>query len=648
MSRFASFLDIASLWAPSRRLSMSQWAEEHFFLSSEYSAKTGFIRLKSWQKGIFDAYSNPTTHTVVLMCATQMVKTLFLQVSSAFDICEDPGPILFVGYKDDDANKFSKERFAPMTRDIIPLGARISPAKSRDANNTVEHKRFPGGVIEFVGSLAPANLGRRTIRYLKFDEVDQYDLSSGGQGHAVDLGLRRTAHFGSRRKVILASSPTIKGRSRIGQAYDESDRRRGWVACHKCGNFQILLWNQVIFNSKLEIADAAASAFYECAHCNAAWTEQERLRNIAEAFEWRPAEGARFEGMAGFSINHLYSELLLHSLSNLTREWLESKHDRERRKVFINTDLAELWEEEGERPDWERIMAHSEIYRVGQDHALPEEVVFLMQGVDVQAKRLEVQTLGFGTDSTGAVHIWVVDYGVIELFEPTGEAKTTTALEYWDELGRRLDRQYAHPSGAKLPVIAMCVDVGHNADPVYTFAKRYPQPSYGPMGLEILSPRTVLCVRGFDKEHLSAIHRVTERETARLRKGAGHDLPIVTLGTGYLKTELYSELMGRSDLRRIHLSRDLSEPYFRGIVAEKRVQSAKGEISWDKIYPRNEPLDTWVYAKGGFYCFRADRFTKEQWNKLRRKFGIPEAVDEARRDKPAAKPGRTVASPYLD
>lgn len=647
MGRFTPFLDLAEMWAPPERIPMAEWAEKHFFLSSEYSAKTGLIRLRSWQKGIFNAYSDPNTHTLVLMCATQMVKTLLLQVSSAFDICEDPGPILFVGYKDDDAIKFSKERFSPMTRDIIPLGARVSPVKSRNADNTIEHKRFPGGVIEFVGSLAPANLGRRTIRYLKFDEVDQYDLSSGNQGHAVDLGLRRTAHFGSRRKIILASSPTIKGQSRIGQAFDESDRRRGWVSCQRCGTAQILTWNQVIFDSSRPISEAAAMARFECVKCNELWTEQERLHNIAEAFEWRAAEGAKFEGIAGFTINHLYSELLLHSLTNLTREWLESKHDRQRRKVFINTDLAELWEEEGERPDWERLMSHSEIFKMGKDEPLPEEVVFLMHGVDVQAKRLEVQTLGFGTDAEDNIHIWVVDYRVIELFEDNGNARMTSAPQYWDELAKIQNHKYTHPCGTPLEPIAMCVDVGHNPEPVYSFAKRFPQPSYGPMGLEILSQRTVICVRGFDKEELNAIHRVTERETARQRKGPGVDLPIVTLGTGFLKTEFYSELIGRSDLRRIHMSEMLSEPYFRGVVAEKRVVSSRGDVTWEKLYPRNEPLDTFVYGKGGFYCFRADKFTPAQWNKLRRKFGMPEVVKPGAEVK-ARKPGTVVNSSYLD
>lgn len=645
--RWRPFEDLMQVWQPSTRLPLADWAEKYFHLSPEYSATTGLIELEPWQRSLMNAYTDPQVYMLVVMAAVQMVKTLLLQISSAYEICEDPGPILFVGYKDDDAIKFSKERFGPMARDIDPLHARISPAKSRDPNNTIEHKRFPGGTIEFVGSLAPANLGRRTVRYLKFDEVDQYEASSGKQGHAVDLGIRRTIRYGSRRKIVVCSSPTIRGESKIGELFEGSDQRRGFVGCHHCGHEQILLWNQVLFDSKLSIAEASASARYCCVRCGELWTDSERRRNIRQAFTWRATSTEPFNGVAGFCISHLYSVLPLHSLALLTREWLESKNDRQRRKVFINTNLCELWEEEGERPDHEKVKERAEPFYIGRNRKLPEEVVFLMAGVDVQAKRLEVQVLGFGNDASGNVHTWTVDYVVIELFDG-GNARMTSAEEYWDVwLKGLLEGSYAHPSGAELPIIAMAIDVGHNPEPVYRFAKKFPQPLWGPKGLEITSPRTVLCVRGLDSEHLNAIARVSEREAARTRQGPGKDLPIITLGTGFLKTELYSELLGRADLRRVHISAELSVDYFRGLVAEKRVVDSKGVVKWERIFPRNEPLDTWDYARGAFYCFKADRFGPAEWRVLRRRMKLPPAPWEKDPEKPKVPRPSTIDSPYL-
>jgi phage terminase large subunit GpA-like protein len=409
---------------------------------------------------------------------------------------------------------------------------------------------------------------------------------------------------------------------------------------------QVLYWNQVVFDSELSPARAGVTARFECVKCGELWTDAERRANIKAATEYRAH--APFEGKAGFWISHLYSNLPVYSLGELTREWLESKGDLERRKVFINTDLAELWEDEGEQPDHLKVRGNAESFAMGQDADIPPGVVFLMSGVDVQAKRLEVQVLGFGPDLDNVCHVWTVDYKVIQLFESDNTPMMTTAPGYWIALEAFLRGSYKHPCGSQLPILAMSIDVGYNPDPVYKFAKLFPQASYGPLGLTIMSPRTVLCTRGYDTENLNAIHRVTERETARTRKGAGHDLPIVTLGTGYLKTELYSELLGRADLKRIHIAQALSEDYFRGLVAEKKVVSTKNDITWQKIFPRNEPLDTWIYAKGAFYALKADQFKRPQWDVLRRKFKLPDPIEGTKPpEKPAARK-TTITSSYLD
>ncbi|MDT2270059.1 phage terminase large subunit family protein [Paenibacillus larvae] len=46
------------------------------------------------------------------------------------------------------ARSFSKDRLAPMYRDSPKLKA-VSQAKSRDSGNSILHKQFPGGQINF-------------------------------------------------------------------------------------------------------------------------------------------------------------------------------------------------------------------------------------------------------------------------------------------------------------------------------------------------------------------------------------------------------------------------------------------------------------------------------------------------------------------
>jgi phage terminase large subunit GpA-like protein len=115
----------SNLWRPPVKLPLAEWSERNIVLSPEYSARTGPLKLYGWQRGILDSFSDPTVETIVLMCSTQMVKTLFLQLALAYIICESPAPALLVQAKEDDVRNFSRERLDPMLRDCPVSGGQI-------------------------------------------------------------------------------------------------------------------------------------------------------------------------------------------------------------------------------------------------------------------------------------------------------------------------------------------------------------------------------------------------------------------------------------------------------------------------------------------------------------------------------------------
>lgn len=83
--------ECARLWAPPPKQSLSDWAEEHFILSSEYSASSGRLQLYRFQRGILDAFTDPHTRGIVVMTATQLIKTLLQQVAIAYVIAREIG-----------------------------------------------------------------------------------------------------------------------------------------------------------------------------------------------------------------------------------------------------------------------------------------------------------------------------------------------------------------------------------------------------------------------------------------------------------------------------------------------------------------------------------------------------------------------------
>ncbi len=614
----------SELWRPPERLPMSEWAEKNFVLSPEYSARTGELVLYGWQREPFDAVSDPTVETIVLMCGIQMLKTLLMQVSIAYFISQAPGPILFSAYKDGDVRKFSKERIAPMLRDCPTLAGKMTDSR-RDADNTIDYKRFPGGTLTMVGSLSTANFSGRTIRYYLGDEVDKYPGSVGGQGDPIWLARGRTTNFGTQKKIILACSPTTKGQSRIAKAFEASDQRKPWVPCPRCGEYQILKWPQVTDVagrnwSTLTIGERVAGARYECINreCRYRWNDLERWAACEKA-QYRAERP--FYGTAGFWISHLYSPWK--KLGDIVTQHAEAGKDPDQLRVWVNDVLVELWEDRGEAPDDEMIWRRHENYAIG---TVPAGGLFLTAFVDVQDESLYIEVKAWGRRKEN----WSVHYERIQCETKDGHPIKTSSREPWAALEELLVRDWPHESGVTMPIMAMGIDSGFRPDPIYDFARRYPQPFHSDAtGAKIYAVRTVVPTKGND-DAFKLISSVSREDAARKR----HGLRIWHIGTHRAKQEFYDCLRQEPGADGAFPPGYCHYPYperefYRQICAESRVVRQDGKVEWVRDAAiRNEPLDTHVGNRAVASLCGIDAWQEAQWRELERR-AAPEAITEA-------------------
>jgi len=121
-----------------------------------------------------------------------------------------------------------------MTPVIISAGLH-NQLKSRASNRT-------SGELVMTGANSAVGLRSTPTRYLFLDEVDGYPGDADGEGDPVALAIGRTMTFKGMRKVFMASTPTLKGHSRIEAAYQESDQRRYYVPCRRCGAWSPIEW----------------------------------------------------------------------------------------------------------------------------------------------------------------------------------------------------------------------------------------------------------------------------------------------------------------------------------------------------------------------------------------------------------------------
>jgi phage terminase large subunit GpA-like protein len=288
--------------------------------------------------------------------------------------------------------------------------------------------------------------------------------AAGAEGGAVsegdpcDLAIARSETFPNRR-VVMISTPTVQGISRIEQAYSESDQRKYNVPCPHCGAFQVLRWAQVKWPE-----GEPDKAVYECISCRKA-IEDHHKPGILQRGQWR-AEVVGDGHTAGFWLNGLYSPW--NTWARLAKTFLRASKSPERLRVFVNTVLAETWEDPStEKLEISELMPRREPIT----EPLPAGIALLTAGIDVQQDRLEAAVYGWGADE----ECWLIGYYVIR-----GD---TTRPEVWNDLDKLLTRNWKHEFGISLHVNATCIDSGYASGTVYGFCRpRYNRKVYAIKG----------------------------------------------------------------------------------------------------------------------------------------------------------------------
>ena len=555
---------------PPPKLTISEWADKFRILSSEASSEAGKFETARaiYQKEIMDCISDPNIEEVVFMSGSQIGKTEVLLNTIGYYIHYDPAPMLMIQPTLDMARSWSQDRLATMLRDSPSIKEKVAEVKSRDSGNTVLHKSFEGGHISACGANSPSSLASRPIKIVLCDEVDRYPPSAGTEGDPVLLAKRRSATFWD-RKLVLTSTPTIKGASRIELAYDNTDKRKFYVPCPNCNEKQTLKWSQVVWEDK-----NPSTTRYQCSKCDSKWDESQRIMAISKGNWEATAEGNGSN--VGFHLSGLYSVWM--TMEEAVREFLVAKKMPETLRVFVNTYLGESWEDEGEQIDELSLYNRREDYLSSEEQQeIPDNIVVVTAGVDIQDDRIELEIVGWGRDEES----WSLQYDII-YGDPTSP-------HIWKQLDLKLLQTFTHPSGIQLRVASTCIDSGHHTKQVYEFCK----PRFA---------RRVFAIKGIAGEGRPIIGRPTRNNIAKI--------PLFPVGVDSAKELLYSRLKIKEDgAGYCHFPKKYQAEYFMQLTAEKIVTKYfKGfpRREWVKIRPRNEALDCRAYAIASFAVLNTD------------------------------------------
>lgn len=553
------------LLRPPPGLDLAEWMAGHLILPAGASAIPGPVHLWPHQTGIADAICDPAIERVVVQKAARVGYSLLLGGVIGSYVANSPAPVLCIVPTEQDAKNFVTDQLESLFDASPVLRGKLSEGK----RNRLLYRQFPGGWLRVVAAKAPRNLRAHTAKVVIFDEIDAFDISAGGEGDPIALGIKRSDTFRD-RKIILGGTPIDLETSHVIREYNNSDSRVFEIPCPRCGHRWELAWQDIKWEE-----DRPETAHAECPSCGGHIEESEKASVVAQG-QWRITK-PEITNVAGFRLSALISTIPAAAWPKLAAEFLKAKRSPETLKPFINTTLGQGWAyRDGEGLSEHVLAARAEEFDL--ENNIPADVRLLTLGVDVQAGFLACCTIGHS-----ATQMFVLDYREFQ-GAPTGE-------EVWQELHSFTSRRFKHALGGTLGFDAVAVDSGdgNTTDIVYSWTR----PRLA---------RRCVSIKGHDGNR-----PLIERSS---KPG------LFIVGVDGAKTRLYSLMEKEGHIRFSHT---LPARFYEELCSERRVthyRFGQPRKRWERIKGmRAEGLDSAVYAMAVRQLCNVDLTARE--NELR-------------------------------
>ena len=540
---------------------VSQWAEENRILDeSSNLAGRWSNSVTPYLVGIMDTFNDPHIREVYLCKGSQLGGTEVMINALGYIITEEPGPTMIVYPSDDLAKDISNDRLKPAFRLTPKIRKQFYEKSSKELR-----LKFRNMVIYLRGAGSPSKLSSKAIKYLFFDEIDKMAGASKKEASPYNLAMERTKTFKSQRKVYACSTPTLKTNYIWNLHENAEEVRKYFVHCPHCGEEILLQWKQVKFNEdpdgKLSPYERAQTAVYICEKCGCEILDKDKPKMLRDG-KWKAVKkrGIGNPKTVGFHINSLYSVFI--TWADAVEEFLKSKDDPDELQNFVNSWLAEPWEDTQLKTTEDLVKERQTEY---EEMEVPDWAIELTGGVDVQENCV----------------YWVI--------RAWGEHWTSQLIARGQELNlykvdEIMNLYYRKRDGTELAPSLVLVDSGDQTDTVYDFCAD-------------TADYTLPC-KGASKK-MNTDYRFSVINKAE-SKACGINL--VMVDTGKYKDRIASRMRRENGTGSWMVFNEIDDDYAKQVTAEHRinVRQPGGAVKqvWVKksTHGDNHYLDAEVYA----------------------------------------------------
>ena len=445
------------------RMSGSDWAEKYGRIPKGTGAESGPVTLYGYQRGLLDAMCDPRIPLVTVLKAARVGYTRCFTLALGYHLDHDPTLCTVAQPTIPDAEEFGGTEIAPMLRETPVLAQQIRPArKGEKPDKATFYQLANGASVRLVGAASDDAFRRYSARFQAADEIDGDGWTPGAksQGDKLELFWTRGETFYN-HKQVRGSTPLLEETSRISKLWLQSDQRRYFVPCPRCGSMHFLEWGgrDENYGIKWELDESDRLArVWHVNRCGHEVLEDSKAWMDAHG-DWRPTAVSEEPGHVGF---HLWTGMSLNAnaaWSILVRQWLRAQKDPFTLvQPFVNLRLGRTY-----RASYGQEVKSSKFLERAEDYGaeVPSWARFLTLGGDVQSgldARIEASIYAWGLGLESALVGHFVMRG-----DPAG-------TEVWAALDVLLGRSFRSADGRDLAIQAAAIDSGgHYTSETYAF-----------------------------------------------------------------------------------------------------------------------------------------------------------------------------------
>ena len=502
-------------------------------------------------------------------------------------ISEDPSSQMYIFPTDETLRMRMKLAFEPAL-DSSDVRRFIKPGsidkKGRRSGDTILFKEYPGGFFMASSFENKGKFRSFSVKRLFFDELDSAPQILKNEGDPITNFLSRTQAWGAQKKIYYISTPVTLDDSRIWKLYKEGDQRRYYIPCIKCNHFHFFDLENFRYETNSRGVVLPDSVYFECPKCKYKIKEHHK-KIIMESGEWRATEESKSKNLVSYHISSFYAPTQFDSWFLIAEKYERAlaeerdSGDTSQLENFYKLQLGIPWMRKEEETINPQLLYNSTritgSYKSGNKN-LPDEILFLTAGSDVQSDRIEVEIVGWARNAVS----YAVDYQVIKL--ANFKDQFLALVDY-------LSMPRTTISGRELIMSAAFIDSGFQTEDIYEACTE----AFG-----------IYPCMGFSDTRKN--RQLIVQTKLRTSGGVRYDLNVDTLKDRFFKNlAKVNKIDGTYPSGYCAFPSDYDEKYYRQLVSEKKIKKKNrtGRLveQWVQMRKRNESLDCRIYAMGAFY-----------------------------------------------